>query len=71
MLLQLEQQYLRANLAQAKVFLADAQLDDDPIGQHQFAQLVGELSGKLDAMPQAIERAPAGVALFFGGRQLE
>ena len=68
MLLQLEQQYLRANLAQAKVFLADAQLDDDPIGQHQFAQLVGELSGKLDAMPQAIERAPAGVALFFGGR---
>lgn len=68
MLLQLEQQYLRANLAQAKVFLADAQLDDDPIGQHQFAQLVGELSGKLDAMPQAIERAPASVALFFGGR---
>lgn len=68
MLLQLEQQYLRANLAQAKAFLADAQLDDDPIGQHQFAQLVDELSGKLSAMPNAIAQAPAGVALFFGGR---
>jgi hypothetical protein len=68
MLLQLEQQYLRASLAQAKAFLADANLDDDPIGKHQFAQLVGDLSVKLDAMPQAIERAPAGVALFFGGR---
>lgn len=68
MLLQLEQQYLRANLAQAKAFLADAQLDDDPIGQHQFSQLVDELSDKLNAMPQAIEHAPAGVALFFGGR---
>jgi hypothetical protein len=68
MLLQLEQQYLRANLAQAQAFLADAKLDDDPIGQHQFEQLVDELSGKLDAMPHAIEHAPAGVALFFGGR---
>jgi hypothetical protein len=68
MLIQLEQQYLRANLAQAKAFLADAQLDDDPIGQHQFAQLVDELSNKLSAMPNAIAQAPAGVALFFGGR---
>ena len=68
MLLQLEQQYLRANLAQAQAFLADAKLDDDPIGQHQFAQLVEELSDKLKAMPGAIEQAPAGVALFFGGR---
>lgn len=68
MLLQLEQQYLRANLAQAQAFLADAKLDDDPIGQHQFAQLVEDLSDKLKAMPGAIEQAPAGVALFFGGR---
>ncbi len=68
MLLQLEQQYLRANLAQAQAFLADAKLDDDPIGQHQFAQLVDELSDKLKTMPGAIEQAPAGVALFFGGR---
>jgi hypothetical protein len=68
MLLQLEQQYLRANLAQAQAFLAEAQRDDDPIGQHQFAQLVDELSGKLHEMPAAIDQAPAGVALFFGGR---
>jgi hypothetical protein len=68
MLLQLEQKFLQANLAQAQVLLADACQDDDPIGQHQFRQLVQGLEDKLSSMPQAIERAPAGVALFFGGR---
>lgn len=68
MLLQLEQKFLQANLAQAQVLLADACLDDDPIGQHQFQQLVQGLEDKLAGMPQAIEHAPAGVALFFGGR---
>jgi hypothetical protein len=68
MLLQLEQKFLQANLAQAQVLLADACQDDDPIGQHQFRQLVQGLEAKLSGMPQAIERAPAGVALFFGGR---
>ena len=68
MLLQLEQKFLQANLAQAQVLLADACQDDDPIGQHQFQQLVQGLEDKLSGMPQAIERAPAGVALFFGGR---
>ena len=68
MLLQLEQKFLQANLAQAQVLLADAAQDDDPIGQHQFSQLVQDLRGKLAEMPQAIAHAPAGVALFFGGR---
>lgn len=68
MLLQLEQKFLQANLAEAQVLLADASEDDDPIGQHQFGQLVHELEGKLAVMPQAIAQAPAGVALFFGGR---
>ena len=68
MLLQLEQKFLQANLAQAQVLLADACQDDDPIGQHQFEQLVEGLKVKLAGMPQAIDRAPAGVALFFGGR---
>ena len=68
MLLQLEQKFLQANLARAQVLLADACLDDDPIGQHQFQQVVQELEDKLAGMPQAIGRAPAGVALFFGGR---
>lgn len=68
MLLQLERQYLEANLAQARVMLADAEQDDDPIGQHQVAQLVHQLEGKLSAMPEALAKAPAGVALFFGGR---
>jgi hypothetical protein len=68
MLPQLNQQYLQANLAQAEVLLADAAQDDDPIGQHQLGQLVRDLRGKLAAMPQLIAQAPAGVALFFGGR---
>ena len=68
MLLQLEQKFLQANLAQAQVLLADASEDDDPIGQHQFGQLVHQLQDKLAAMPHAIAQAPAGVALFFGGR---
>lgn len=68
MLLQLEQKFLQANLAQAQILLADATQDDDPIGEHQFAQLVRELQGKLADMPRAIAQAPAGVALFFGGR---
>lgn len=68
MLLQLEQQYLQANLAQARAMLASAEEDDDLIGQHQVAQLVLQLEGKLLAMPNAISQAPAGVALFFGGR---
>ncbi|WP_198972072.1 hypothetical protein [Xylophilus sp. ASV27] len=68
MLLQLEQQYLQANLAQARAMLADVQQDDDPIGQHQMAQLVRQLETKLLAMPGEIAQAPAGVALFFGGR---
>ena len=68
MLLQLEQKFLQANLARAQVLLADAGQDDDPIGQHQFAQLVEELRGKLANMPKAIAHAPAAVALFFGGR---
>lgn len=68
MLLQLEQKFLQANLAQAQALLADAAQDDDPIGQHQFRQLVQQLEAKLSAIPLAIERAPASVALFFGGR---
>ncbi len=68
MLLQLEQQFLQANFAQAQALLADSVLDDDPIGQHQYAQLVNDLRAKLVAMPQAIADAPAGIALFFGGR---
>ena len=50
MLLQLEQKFLQANLAQAQVLLADASEDDDPIGQHQFGQLVHQLQDKLAAM---------------------
>lgn len=66
--LQLEQKFLQANLAQAQTLLAEASLDDDPIGAHQFGHLVIDLQAKLQGMPDAIARAPAGVALFIGGR---
>lgn len=68
MLPQLERQYLQANLSQVQALLADCTPDEDPIGHHQYAQLADELSAKLLAMPGVIAQAPAGVALFFGGR---
>jgi hypothetical protein len=68
MLPQLSQQFLQANLAQAELLLHEAAEDDDPIGQHQLDQLVSELRGKLAVIPTLIAQAPAGVALFFGGR---
>jgi hypothetical protein len=68
MLPQLRQQHLQANLAQAQVFLQEAIAEDDPIGQNQFAQLVSKLGEELSAIATMIEHAPAGVALFFGGR---
>jgi hypothetical protein len=67
-MLQLEQKFLQANLAQARTLLAEATLDDDPIGAHQFGHLVADLQGKLQGMPDAMAQAPAGVALFVGGR---
>jgi hypothetical protein len=68
MLPQLERQYLQANLAQARSFLFDANQDDDPIGQHQYAQLVTNYEHQLKALSITASHAPAGVALFFGGR---
>lgn len=68
MLPQLERQYLQANLSQVQALLADCTQDEDPIGHHQYSQLVEELKTKLIAMPNVIAQAPAGVALFFGGR---
>ena len=65
----LEQKFLQASLAQAQVLLADASEDDDPIGQHQFRQLVHELEGKLAVMPQAIaKKSPesADFVAYFG-----
>jgi hypothetical protein len=68
MLPQLERQYLSARLAGARQLLADSPQDDDPISYHQYSQLVNELELKIQMMPQKIALAPAGLALFFGGR---
>ena len=68
MLPQLERQFLQANLAQAQALLAQCEPDEDVIEHFQYSQLVQELELKLEAMPSAIARAPAGVALFFSGR---
>ena len=68
MLPQLERQYLQANLSQVQRLLAECAADDDPIGHHQYSQLVEKFETQLMAMPDVIAQAPAGVALFFGGR---
>jgi len=68
MLPQLERQFLQCNLSQARTLLAQSAPDEDVIEHFQYAQLVQELENKLALMPDQIEQAPAGVALFFGGR---
>ena len=68
MLLQLEREFLQADLAQVRTLLSQSPPDEDPIEHFQFTHRAQELEAKLAAMPQAIESAAAGVALFFGGR---
>jgi len=68
MLPQLEQQFLQADLAQVQALLAQCSPDEDPIEYFQYGQRIQMLQGKLTAMPASIAVAPAGAALFFGGR---
>ena len=68
MLAQLERQFLQADLAQVRELLAASELHDDPIAQFQYGQRVERLERELAALSRTIEAAPAGVALFFGGR---
>jgi hypothetical protein len=68
MLNQLERQFLQADLAQARELLANGEAYDDPIAQHQYSQRVARLERELAAMTDALDQAPTGVALFFGGR---
>lgn len=68
MLAQLEKQFLQADLVQARQMLADGQAHDDPIAEHQYSQRVARLEHELSELSQSVEQAPAGVALFFGGR---
>jgi hypothetical protein len=65
---QLEKQFLQADLVQAKQLLADGQMHDDPIAEHQYAQRVERLERELSELAQSAGQAPTGVALFFGGR---
>lgn len=68
MLPQLERQFLQADLVQVQALLAQCSPEDDPIEHFQYAQRVQMLQGKLADMPNLIATAPAGAALFFGGR---
>ena len=68
MLPQLEQQFLQADLVQVQALLAQCSPEEDPIEHFQYAQRVQMLQGKLADMPELIAAAPAGAALFFGGR---
>ena len=68
MLLQLEREFLQADLAKVRALLVESPADEDPIEHFQFTHRVRELEQRLAALPGAIEAAPAAVALFFGGR---
>ncbi len=68
MLLQLEREFLQADLTQVRALLNQAPIGEDPIEHIQFTHRVRELEERLAAMPGAINAAPAAVALFFGGR---
>lgn len=68
MLLQLEREFLQADLAQVRALLSQAPPDEDPIEHVQFTHRVRELEDRLAVIPIAMEAAPAAVALFFGGR---
>jgi hypothetical protein len=68
MLLQLEREFLQADLAQVRALLLQTPADEDPIEHFQFTHRVRELEERLAVLPGAIEAAPAGIALFFGGR---
>lgn len=67
MLLQLEREFLQADLAQVRALLLQTPPDEDPIEHFQFTHRVRELEQRLAILPGAIEAAPAAIALFFGG----
>ncbi len=64
MLSPLDQRYLQARLSRAEVLLADAEQDDDPIGQHQLRQLVRDLRGQVAAMSIFIPPTSVGTVHF-------
>ena len=68
MLPQLERQFLQADLAQVQALLGQCSIEEDPIEHFQYVQRVQMLQVKLADMPSLIASAPAGAALFFGGR---
>ena len=68
MLLQLEREFLQADLAQVRALLLQSPPDEDPIEHFQFTHRVRELEARLAVLPSAIAAAPAAIALFFGGR---
>ncbi|MCE9660593.1 MAG: hypothetical protein K8R60_18860 [Burkholderiales bacterium] len=67
MLLQLEREFLQADLARVRALLDESPADEDPIEHFQFTHRATELEARLAALPAAIDAAPAAVALFFGG----
>jgi hypothetical protein len=68
MLLQLEREFLQADLAQVRALLCQSPPDEDPIEHFQFMHRARELEARLGVLPSLIAAAPAAIALFFGGR---
>ena len=68
MLPELQRQFLQADLVQARQLLTESIAYDDALGEHQYRQRVARLESELAAISDKVLEAPAGVALFFGGR---
>lgn len=68
MLPQLEREFLQADLAQVHALLRDTSPADDPIEHFQFSQRASALESRLAELANEVISAPAGVAMFFGGK---
>lgn len=68
MLPQLEREFLQADLAQVHALLRDMSPVEDPIEHFQFSQRASVLETRLAELANEVISAPAGVAMFFGGK---
>lgn len=68
MLPQLEREFVQADLAQVHALLRDMSPAEDPIEHFQFSQRASALESRLAELTNEVASAPAGVAMFFGGK---
>jgi hypothetical protein len=68
MLPQLEREFLQADLAQVRALLHDTSPAEEPIEHFQFSQRASALESRLAELTDELADAPAGLAIFFGGK---